>query len=225
MTPDLPPVSTPRRRALLSPGALMLAGAAMVAVAAAAAPPATQGSVAGTAATAHPAAGDEDLSPLRRECNVGRRHVEVRNCMVERSRASTQEVDEAEAALRDLLSERAAVQPAFKRTAANYEAASKSYARYRHYQCEYAVSLVTGQAVQRETRLSCTYDFNLKRKQHLAELRAALPEALPASGAAAGVADPGTAPAAAGAGAQRAAATGRRPAAMANTGAASASRR
>ena len=125
------------------------------------------------------------MSPLRRECNAGRRHVEVRNCMIARSRTSTLEVEQTELALLELINKRAAAQPTLKRSAASYEAASKSYARYRHHQCEYAASLVNGQGLQREARLSCTYDINLKRKQQLAELRAALPEALPSGNTAA----------------------------------------
>jgi hypothetical protein len=118
---------------------------------------------------------DTEMSPLRQECNVGRPHVEVRNCMITRARASTQEVEQAELDLRDTLLSRADKQPALKRTAGHYDAAVKDFARFRLHQCEYFASLASGMGPQREARLACTHALNLKRKQQVQEMRAGLP--------------------------------------------------
>ncbi|MFM2066909.1 MAG: hypothetical protein RLZZ584_1818 [Pseudomonadota bacterium] len=115
------------------------------------------------------------LSGLRLECNVGRPHVEVRNCMVTRARASTQDVENTELALRTLLDSRAEAQPQLRRSAGQFDAAAKAFARFRLQYCEFAASLVVGQGPQREQRLACTHELNLRRKQQLAELRENLP--------------------------------------------------
>jgi hypothetical protein len=127
------------------------------------------------AAAPAPALADTEMSPLRQECNVGRPHVEVRNCMVTRARASTQEVEQAELDLRDVLVSRADKQPALKRSAGFHDAAMKDFARFRLHQCEYVASLASGQGPQREARLACTHALNVKRKQQVQEMRASLP--------------------------------------------------
>jgi uncharacterized protein YecT (DUF1311 family) len=116
-----------------------------------------------------------DASQLRKDCNSGRPHVEIRACMLARSKASTQEVEQAEEALRDAINTRADSLPHLKRSAAQFDAATKAHARYRLQQCEYAAGLAVGQGPQREQRLGCLHDFNLKRLQQLQQMRQALP--------------------------------------------------
>jgi uncharacterized protein YecT (DUF1311 family) len=166
--PSLPLPSSP---ALLSLGWL-LAGLGLltpIAAARAAGPP--HGSVGTPSAVTT----STDMSPLRQECNVGRPHVEVRNCMVTRARASTLDVEQAELDLREALVSRVDRQPALKHTAGHYDAAAKDFARFRLHQCEYFASLASGQGPQREARLACTHELNLKRKQQLQEMRTSLP--------------------------------------------------
>jgi uncharacterized protein YecT (DUF1311 family) len=116
-----------------------------------------------------------DASQLRQDCNSGRPHVEIRACMLARSKASTQEVEKAEAELRDAINSRADSLPHLKHSAAQFEAAAKAHARYRLQQCEFTAGLAVGQGPQREQRLGCLHDFNLKRLQQLQQMRQALP--------------------------------------------------
>lgn len=116
-----------------------------------------------------------DASKLRQDCNSGRPHVEIRACMLARSKASTQEVEQAEDALREAINTRAETLPHLKRSAAQFDAATKAHARYRLQQCEFAAGLGVGQGPQRERRLGCVHDFNLKRLQQLQQMRQTLP--------------------------------------------------
>lgn len=116
-----------------------------------------------------------DASLLRQECNSGRPHVEIRACMLARSRASTQEVEKAEEELRNAIDSRADSLPHLKRSAAQFEAAAKAHTRYRLQQCEFSASLAVGQRPQREQRLGCLHDFNLRRLQQLQQIRQTLP--------------------------------------------------
>jgi uncharacterized protein YecT (DUF1311 family) len=116
-----------------------------------------------------------DASPLRKDCNSGRPHVEIRACMLARSKASTQEVEQAEQALRETIATRADSLPHLKRSAAQFDAAAKAHARYRLQQCEFAAGLAVGQGPQREQRLGCLHEVNLKRLQQLQQLRQTLP--------------------------------------------------
>ncbi len=114
-------------------------------------------------------------SQLRQDCNSGRPHVEIRDCMLARSKASTQEVETAEDAVRDALNNRAETLPHLKRSTAQFDAAAKAHARYRLQQCEFAAGLAVGQRLQREQRLGCLHDVNLKRLQQLQQIRQTLP--------------------------------------------------
>ncbi len=95
--------------------------------------------------------------------------------MLARSKASTQEVETAEDAVRAALNARAETLPHLKRSTAQFDAAAKAHARYRLQQCEFAAGLAVGQRLQREQRLGCLHDVNLKRLQQLQQIRQTLP--------------------------------------------------
>ena len=116
-----------------------------------------------------------DASQLRQECNSGRPHVEIRACMLAHSKASTQEVEQAEVALHDAIANRADSLLHLKHSASQFDAAAKAHARYRLQQCEFAAGLAVGQGPQREQRLGCLHDFNLRRLQQLQQIRQRLP--------------------------------------------------
>jgi uncharacterized protein YecT (DUF1311 family) len=145
----------------------LLAGLMAGAAGAVAGPPSPQ---AGSGLTLPP-----DASVLRQECNSGRPHVEIRACMVARAKASTQEVEQAEVALREALASRAETLAHLKRSAVQFDAATKAHARWRLQHCEVIAGLAVGQGPQREQRLGCVHDFNLRRLQQLQQLRQSLP--------------------------------------------------
>lgn len=93
--------------------------------------------------------------------------------MVARSKASTQAVDIAEDALRQVLDQRS--EPHLKRAAAQAEATARAFMRWRLQQCELAAGLVVGQAMQREARLDCTWQLNQARLRQIEAVRTGLP--------------------------------------------------
>ena len=105
----------------------------------------------------------QDGAAIRKECNPGQSHPEVRACLQAKAEVSAHELRRVEDQLRESLAAWDQEAEYIQRSKTSFEKSVAEFARYRDRQCEFRSSLAAGGNSQGDLRLSCIYELNTER--------------------------------------------------------------
>ena len=105
----------------------------------------------------------QDGAAIRKECNLGQSHPEVRARLLAKAEASAHELRRVEDQLRESLTAWDQEAGYIQRSKTSFERSVADFARYRMRQCEFRSSLAAGGNSQGDLRLLCIYELNTER--------------------------------------------------------------